>query len=117
RHVERLRDEMLARCDSDAPTTLEPDYRFLQTADQLSLVFCNGWRNPFPRTGGRMVLRGTTLQVTPDPFDGARVPLRVRARRVLARSYASGAELRAALDAARPVLIEGEAAGATKSSE
>lgn len=116
-HLERLRDEMLARCEAEARATLEPDYRFLQVGDQLSLVFCNGWRNPFPRAGGRMLLRGTTLEISPDPFEGTRVPLRVRARRVLARSYASGAELRAALDAARLVLIEGEAAGVTKSSE
>ena len=113
RHLERLRDEMLARSAGDARSTLEPDYRFLQAGDQLSLVFCNGWRSPFPRAGGRMILNGTTLELTPDPFDGARGPLRVRARRVLARSYASGAELRAALDAARLVMIEGEAAGSS----
>ena len=104
---------MLARSDADARDTLEADYRFVQAGDQLSLVFCNGWRTPFPRAGGRMLLHGTTLEISPDPFAGARVPLRVRARRVLARSYASGAELRAALDAARLVMIEGEAAGAT----
>ena len=111
RHVERLRDEMLARCEGDARSTLEADYRFVQAGDQLSLVFCNGWRNPFPRAGGRILLRGTTLELTPDPFGGARVPLRIRARRALARSYASPADLRAALDAARLVIIEGEAAG------
>jgi hypothetical protein len=111
RHVERLREEMLARCDVDARTTLETDYRFVQAGDQLSLVFCNGWRTPFPRSGGRILLQGSTLELSPDPFDGARVPLRVRARRVLARSYASAADLRASLDTARLVMIEGEAAG------
>lgn len=111
RHIERLRDEMLVRCDADARSTLDADYRFVQTGDQLSLVFCNGWRTPFPRTGGGILLNGTTLEVTPDPFDGGRVPLRVRARRVPARSYASAADLRAVLDAAPLVIIEGEAAG------
>jgi len=111
RHMERLREEMLARCDGEARATLEADYRFVQTGDQVSLVFCNGWRNPFPRAGGRIVLQGTTLELTPDPFEGGRVALRVRARRVLARSYASAADLRAALDTAPLVMVEGEAAG------
>ena len=111
RHVERLRDEMLGHCDAGARATLDADYRFVQAGDQLSLVFCNGWRNPFPRPGGRIRLHGSTLELSPDPFDGARVPLRVGARRVLARSYASAADLRAALDAARLVMVEGDAAG------
>ena len=110
RHLERLKDEMLARCDASARSTLEADYRFVQTADQLSLVFCNCWRNPLSHAGGTVVLRGSTLHVTPDPFEGDRVALRVRARKVLARSYASAADLRAALDAAPLVLVEGEAA-------
>ena len=110
-HIERLRAEMLARCEADAGSTIDADYRFVQAGDQLSLVFCNGWRAPFARAGGRILLNGTTLEVTPDPFEGVRVPLRVRARRIPARLYASAADLRAALDAAPLVIIEGEAAG------
>jgi hypothetical protein len=111
RHIERLRDEMLARCDAEARATLDADYRFVQVGDQVSLVFCNGWRAPFARTGGRILLHGPTLELTPDPFEGVRVALRVRARRVLARAYGSAADLRAALDAAPLAMIEGEAAG------
>jgi hypothetical protein len=116
----RLERELLARCphqeetggDGGLRAALVNDYRFVQAGDQLSLIFCNGWTAPFPRPGGRTILKGTTLEVTPDPFGGASVPLRVRARRLTARSFASAADLRAAFDAAPVVMIEGEAAGA-----
>lgn len=87
------------------------DYRFLQAGDQLSLVFCNGWTAPFPRPGGHTILKGTTLEITPDPFDGARIPLRVPARRIAARAFAAPADLRAALDRAPVEILHGEAVG------
>jgi hypothetical protein len=87
------------------------DYQFVQAGDQVSLVFCNAWTAAFPRPGGRVVLKGTTLEITPDPFEGARIPLRVPARRIVARRFASAADLRAALDAARVEIVEGEAVG------
>jgi hypothetical protein len=90
------------------------DYRFVRIGDLLSLVFCNGWLEPHDLPDGRRtILKGTTVVVTPDPFAGARMALRVRARRIPAPPYASAAELRAALDAAPFESLEGEAVGSS----
>lgn len=102
---------LLRRSAADSPTTLAADYRFVQAADQLSLIFCNGWRTPFPRHGGRAILNGTTLELTPDPFGGVRVPMHVQARRVPLRAYSSAADLRAAFDSAPLVTLDGVAIG------
>lgn len=88
----------------------EQDYRFVRIGDLLSLVFCNGWTEPHDLPGGgRVVLDGSTLRVSPDPFAGARVPLRILARRLPARTYGSNGELRAALAAAPIETVTGEA--------
>jgi hypothetical protein len=109
--MDARRDALLARAGGDARATLESDYRFVQAGDQLSLIFCNGWRTPFPRRGGRMMLHGSALDLSPDPFGGARVPMRVEARRLPGRSYASAADLRATFGEAPVVMVEGEGAG------
>lgn len=100
----------------DLEATLLEDYRFVQAGDQLSLIFCNAWTAPFQRLGGRAILKGTTLEVEPDPFDGVPIPLRVRARRIPARAFASAADLRAAFDAAPVVQIEGQATGTNQAT-
>jgi hypothetical protein len=110
--MDRVRRDLLARCDPAAAAALADDYRFVQIGDQLSLIFCNGWTAPFPTAGGRTILRGTTLEIAPDPFAGRRVALRVPARRLPRRTFTSAAELRAALDAAAVEAFEGDAAGA-----
>jgi hypothetical protein len=107
--MERLKTAMLARIGNPA---FEHDYRFVRTADLLSLVFCNGWTDPLELPGGgRTILRGTTLEVSPDPFAGARVGLRVAARRLPRQTYRSNVELRAALAAAPVEPVEGYAVG------
>jgi hypothetical protein len=107
--MERLRTELL---EGAAGSAFERDYRFVRTADLLSLVFCNGWTDPHELPcGGRALLDGSTLQVSPDPFGGARVPLRVAARRLPRQRYRSAAELRAALAHAAIEPIEGAAVG------
>jgi hypothetical protein len=110
--MDRVKGELLARCGPGAADLLVEDYRFVQAGDQLSLIFCNGWTAPFPRPGGRTILRGTTLEISPDPFGGRRVPLHVPARRLARQAFASPAALRAALDAAPLERLDGEAAGA-----
>ena len=102
---------LLARAGDLAPH-LDADYRFVAIADQLSLVFCNGWTAPFPLGGGRRtILNGTTLEVSPDPFGDRRLPLGIAARRLPARRYESAADLRAALARAPIEWIEGAARG------
>src|SRR5687767_10285970 len=85
--MERLKTVMLAGA---ANSVFEHDYRFVRAADLLSLVFCNGWTEPHELPGGgRAVLDGTTLEVSPDPFAGARVPLTVAVRRLPRQTYRS----------------------------
>jgi hypothetical protein len=105
------RDALLTRCAPQIASKLDEDYRFLRMADLMSLVFCNGWLDPLEYSGHSFVLNGNTLTVTPDPFAGARVELRIPAKRVPARAYASSAELRAELDAATLEELEGVVVG------
>jgi hypothetical protein len=98
-----------------ADAAFERDYRFVRTGDLLSLVFCNGWTEPHDLPGGgRVVLEDATLRISFDSFAGARVPLRILARKLPARTYGSAADLRAALDAAPVEAVEGWAIGATE---
>jgi hypothetical protein len=107
--MERLKTAML---EGAANPAFEHDYRFVRTADLLSLVFCNGWTEPHELPGGgRTILNGTTLEVSPDPFAGSRVALRVAARRLPRQTHRSNVELRAALDAALVEPLEGFAVG------
>ena len=109
--IEGLRRAALARAGAGAAATLENDYRFVNIADRLSLIFCNGWRERFDHGQLEIQLTGATLGVRPDPFGGLRVPLRVMARRLPARAYGSSAELRATIDDAPIEPVEGEATG------
>jgi hypothetical protein len=109
--MQRSRDSMLARAHPDEAAGLREDYPFVRTGDQLSLIFCNGWTAPLAGVGYRAILNGITLEITPDPFNGARVALQIPARSVPARSYGSAAELRTELAAAPVVTLEGHAVG------
>lgn len=103
------------RTDADVePAVLEADYGFVNAADRISLAFCTGWATPLESCGRRIILTGqTTVEISPDPFGGRRVPLRVRARRLPRRSYASAAALRTALASAPEIRLEGVAIGAS----
>lgn len=90
---------------------LEVDYRLLRLADLVSLAFCNGWTEPREHAGYRLILAGAEMTITPDPFDGARVPLQVPMRAIPARVYASTADLLAALRGATPSAVEGVCRG------
>ena len=107
----RTRDELVARAGPEA-SGLADDYPFVRTGDQLSLIFCNGWTAPLAGVGYKAILSGITLQITPDPFDGARIPLAIMARSLPAVPYADTAALRAALAQAPVVELTGEAVGA-----
>lgn len=104
--------ELVARAGGAA--TIDEDYRWVRTADLMSLIFCNGWRDGFDLPlGARAELNEATLAVAPDPFGGAPVPLTIPARRVEARAYSSADAFRAALDAAPLESLEGHAVGRT----
>jgi hypothetical protein len=124
----RRRDDLLATAGVSVDTLLK-DYTFVGMGDLWSLVFCNGWRELREREGYRAVLHETTprehadacvvhggwLEITPDPFDGAPVPLSVPAWRVPSRRYSSDADLRDTVARAPIVQLTGVAAGAPPS--
>ncbi len=110
--LESVRDELLvhhARRASEV--AFIRDYRVVFLGDLLSLIFCSGWVDPFTAHGYRLRLRGDLLCVTPDPFDGASVELRVTARQLPDRRYHSDADLRAALEDAPTTVRAGRAVG------
>ena len=108
----RARDMHLAADSRVDASTLEADYPFVQIGDHLSLIFCNGWNGVRSGAGYRAILKGVTLEISPDPFGGAAVPLMVTARSIPARPYRSPADLRHALASAPVLPLEGHAIGA-----
>jgi hypothetical protein len=109
------RAALLARCDPETAAHIDADYRFVRMADILSLIFCKGWRQPFEHDGHRIAVDDGVLGVAPDPFNDARIPIAVTARRIPRRAYTSDADLRSAIAAASVVMIEGTAVGPTHS--
>lgn len=108
----RRRDALLATQSVDWET-FEHDYAIVGMGDRWSLVFCYGWKEPNERGGYRATLdhSGGRLEITPDPFEGAAVPLEVPARRIPARRYASDGDLRETLTTAPVVHLTGIACG------
>ena len=105
-----LRDTLLGAAGLDRET-LDADYRFVNAAARLSLAFCTGWAKPLESYGRQIILKGQVVEITPDPFEGTRVPLAIRARRVRQQHYRTSAELRGALQDAPVEVLRGEAAG------
>ena len=113
----RIRGSLMAALPLVSRGRFLGDYRFVRIGDLLSLVFCNGWTEPHTLPDDRRtILKGATLEISPDPFNGRRVPLRVAARRLPVRRYGSAAELRAALETAAPEFLEGYATGPCQES-
>jgi hypothetical protein len=109
--LEDRRTQLLARCGVPLET-LKADYPLVGVADLLSLSFCHGWTEPRERFGRSVRCDGAAVEMTPSLLPAAPVPVRVRARRVADRRYASSAELRDALAAASPEFLAGVARGA-----
>lgn len=109
--MQRIRGGLQARLAPEEAAAIPDDYRFLRTGDQLSLIFCNGWTTPMSGIGYRAILNGVTLEITPDPFDGQRIPLKIAARRLAARDCATADGFRKAFASAATTVLEGEAIG------
>lgn len=111
--IEALRERYL---QASAPATLEQllaDYAFVRLGDLASLTFCNGWTTPQnDEFGYAMWMDGARLVITPDPFEGATIPIEVTARELSARRYDSTADAKRAFDGAPIVALQGTAAGA-----
>jgi hypothetical protein len=112
--INALRDDLLSQLaahDGPAREAFEREYHAVRLGDSFSLQFCNGWTTPQETYGYTAELHGASLVITPDPFAGGAVPLRVIARRIPARRYNSDADLRKTLADAVPELLEGQAVG------
>jgi hypothetical protein len=93
------RNELLERCGLD-PEELAADYRWLDLADRLSLVVCNGWNEPFMHHGLSGKLGQEGLALSPFPLAGA-TTFQVPCRWIEARRYGGDGDLAVTLAAAR----------------
>ena len=111
--IEGMRDALLERAGvgSGDRSMFDAYYRCVRLGDSFSLHFCNGWTTPQHTLGYTTSLSGPVLRITPDPFGGARVALRVLAHRIPARRYADAADLRRTLASVTPEVMTGEALG------
>jgi hypothetical protein len=115
--ITAMRDDLLRQLEAHSGAgrdAFDREYRCVRLGDSFSLQFCNGWTTPQETFGYRAELHGSTLVISPDPFEGGSVPLRVAGRRIPARRYASDGDLRAAVAKAVPVFIDGMARGAQR---
>ena len=113
--ITAMRDDLLRQLgviDDGGREAFARDYRCVRLGDIFSLQFCNGWVEAQETEGYRAELRGSTLVITPDPFEGRSVALRVMARRIPARPYANDADLNATLADTVPEFLIGDARGA-----
>ena len=113
--ITALRDDLLRQVmalDGPARQAFAEQYRCVRLGDVFSLQFCNGWTEAHETSGYTARLERNELLITPDPFAGGVVQLRVMARRIPARSYASDADLRATMAESVPEILEGAAYGA-----
>lgn len=112
--LEQRRDDLCANLvgrSGASPFTFLQDYTILGLCDLCSLVFCSGWREPHLMEGYEVMLEGTRLVISPDPFSGIAVELAVPARRLPGRPFWSQADLDEAWRAAEPDQLTGLAVG------
>ena len=112
--IEGMRDALLQRVgmlEGASRDTFDAYYRCVRLGDSFSLQFCNAWTEPSTTLGYRAEMQGTTLLISPDPFAGATVALRVVGHRIPARRYRDDAQVRTAIAAATPEIVSGSARG------
>jgi hypothetical protein len=69
--MEAIRDRLASRDEVLA------DYLFLRIGDLASLAFCTGTEMPSREFGYTVKFDGDVVTITPDPFEGAEVPLQI----------------------------------------
>ena len=97
--LEHLRRDWFEDAGVDA-RLIDRDYRFLETADLLSLAVCCRWPQPFETGLVQAFVQQSTLHLSPFPLAGT-TTLRVSCRRIPDRSYQGDADLGGELAAAR----------------
>ena len=112
--IEGMRDALLQRVgmlQGASRDLFDAYYRCVRLGDSFSLQFCNGWTEPSTTLGYRAEMQETTLLISPDPFAGATVALRVVGHRIPARRYRDDAQVRTAIASATPEIVDGTARG------
>lgn len=110
--VTGARDAYLRAAGSDSLQALLHDYRYVRLGDLASLVFCNNWARVDPEEFGyAMALDGTSLAIAPDPFSGRTIAIEIQARAIEPQSFASAADARRVVEAARTVTLAGTISG------
>ena len=107
----------MARASGTPLEELAADYAFVRLGDLISLAFCTGSTDEQRFADWTIRLSGWRVVVTPDPFGGARVPIRIDARTVPIPPFRSDMELRDALAGARVTTLRGDAAGSRGAHE
>ena len=110
RRMESLRDEM-ARASGESPAELATDYPFVRLGDMISLAFCTGWTDELRFGAWSVVGAGAHVTVTPDPFDGAAIPMQIAARTMRQGRYDTDEQLRAEFAQAPLIVLEGTVSG------
>jgi hypothetical protein len=105
--MEQAREEALARAAPATKDDLARDYFFVRAGDLISLAFCNAWRVTQRFGEYHVRVEGTRLLISPDPFDGAAIPLTVTARALPNRRYASREDGAVEYQRAAGVALEG----------
>jgi hypothetical protein len=105
-----MRDAMV-RASALPPDDLAADYGFVRLADLISLAFCVGWTDEQRFAEWRVLLSGTRVAVTPDPFGGVEVPFTITAREIRRRKFRSDDDLREELGRATPIERRGIVCG------
>jgi hypothetical protein len=100
------RDRLLQAAARPLDLLLE-DYVHVRLGDLISLAFCTGWTDDHRFAEWTVRLTGAHVLVTPDLFGGEICPIRVEARQLDRRTFASHAALREALRVAAAVHLEG----------
>lgn len=115
--ITALRDDLLEQggaLTGPARELFDRQYRCVHLGDSLSLQFCGGWKGPNPTLEYQATLQNRVLLISPDPFDGASVAIRVLGRRIPARRYQHDGDLRETIAAVAPEVVTGHARGVTR---
>ena len=108
--MEQARDAMIG--ESGLPfADLASDYVFVRLGDLISLWFCTGAPDVHSFGDWTVRLLGTRVVVSPDPFAGRVIPIRIEAKMIPSRRYRSDADLRDACQRAATTTVSGEVAG------
>jgi hypothetical protein len=106
--VKRARDTRLRAAGLDLDQ-LRHDYGFVRAGDLASLAFCDGWATAEDPDACRYAMRleGSTLSLTPDPFAGRTVGIRIDAREIACQRFSSAEDARRTVSSATVIEIEG----------